>query len=94
MKKILSCFTVTVLFALPNVVFAAPKTIALDVPGMTCSLCPVTVKKSLTRVQGVSKVDVSLEKKVAVVTFDDSKTTVQVLTESTGKAGFPSTLKQ
>lgn len=73
--------------------FAAPTTVALDVPGMTCELCPITVKKALHKVQGVEKVAVSYEKKEAVVTFDDAKTSVEALMNATKDAGYPSTLK-
>lgn len=41
---------------------------------MTCSACPITVKKAIFKVEGVSKVDVGFEKREAVVTFDDAKT--------------------
>ena len=36
---------------------AAPQTVTLDVPGMTCAACPITVKKAISKVDGVSKVD-------------------------------------
>jgi mercuric ion binding protein len=73
--------------------FAAPKTVALDVPGMTCELCPLTVRKALQKVQGVEKVAVSYEKKEALVTFDDAKTSAEALMNATTQAGYPSTLK-
>jgi mercuric ion binding protein len=72
---------------------AAPKTVALDVPGMTCELCPLTVRKALQKVQGVEKVAVSYEKKEAVVTFDDAKTSVEALMSATRGAGYPATVK-
>lgn len=73
---------------------AAPKTVTLDVPGMTCAACPITVKTALTKVEGVEKAEVSFEKKEAVVTFDDAKTKIEVLTEATKNAGYPSTVKK
>jgi mercuric ion binding protein len=73
--------------------FAAPRTVALDVPGMTCELCPLTVRKALQKVQGVEKVAVSYEKKEAVVTFDDAKASVEALTKATKDAGYPATVK-
>ena len=45
-------------------------------------------------VEGVSKAEVTFETKLAVVTFDDEKTTVKALTEATTNAGYPSTLKE
>lgn len=80
--------------ALSGVTIAAPKTVTLSVPGMNCSACPITVKKALQKVAGVEKVAVTLEPKEAVVTFDDSKTTVDKLREATTKAGYPSSPKE
>jgi mercuric ion binding protein len=73
---------------------AANKTVTLRVPGMTCSACPVTVKKALQNVKGVEKVVATFEPKEAVVTFDDSKTTLDKLREATANAGYPSTLEE
>lgn len=46
---------------------AAPKTVTLDVQNMTCELCPITVKKSLQKVPGVSAVKVDFGRKTATV---------------------------
>lgn len=73
---------------------AAPQTVTLDVPGMTCAACPITVKKAISKVDGVSKVEVSYEKRQAVVTFDDAKASVQQLTQATENAGYPSTVRR
>jgi len=73
--------------------WAAPRTVTLAVPGMTCAACPVTVKKALTRVPGVADVHVNLERKEAIVTFDDGKTSVAALLKATADAGYPSTIK-
>ena len=69
---------------------AETKTVTLSVPGMTCSLCPLTVKKAISKVSGVLRVEASYVTKQAVVTFDDSKTTVEALTKATANAGYPS----
>ena len=61
---------------------------------MTCAACPITVKKALSKVEGVSKTDVTFEKRQAVVTFDDSKTNIQKLTKATEDAGYPSIVKR
>ena len=77
--------------ALSTPVLAATKTVTLDVPGMTCPTCPITIKKALSKVQGVSRVAVNYEKKQAVVTFDDAKTDTKTLVKATTDAGYPST---
>lgn len=73
--------------------FAAQKTVTLDVTGMSCAACPITVKKSLTKVTGVSRANVSYEKRQAIVVFDDTQTTLDKLTRATADAGYPSTIK-
>lgn len=70
---------------------AATRTVTLSVPGMNCAACPITIKKALGKVEGVTKAEVSLEKRAAVVTFDDSRTTIEALTRATGDAGYTST---
>lgn len=93
MKKPLSLLlAITAALAIPA--FAATRTATLDVPGMTCAACPITVKHALAKVEGVVKTDVSLEKQQALVTFDDQKTNVQALIKATAEAGYPSALKQ
>ena len=75
-------------------VWAATQTVTLSVPGMTCAACPITVKKALTKVEGVSKVDVAFETREAAVTFDDARTNVQALTKATANAGYPAAVKK
>jgi periplasmic mercuric ion binding protein len=73
---------------------AETKTVTLEVPTMNCVTCPFTVKKALQNVEGVSKAEVTFDTKLAVVTFDNEKTTVKALTEATTNAGYPSTVKE
>lgn len=73
---------------------AATQTVTLSVPGMTCSACPITVRKALSRVDGVSETAVSYDKREAVVTFDDARTNVPALTRATTDAGYPAELKR
>ena len=54
----------------------------------------ISVKRSLTKVNGVTNADVSLEKAEAAVTFDDAKTSVEALLKATKDAGYPSMLKK
>ena len=71
---------------------AAPQTAVLDVQNMTCSLCPVTVKKSLEMVPGVSQARIDFTKKTATVKFDPDKTSAATLVKATTDAGYPSTV--
>lgn len=68
------------------------KTVTLAVENMTCATCPITVRKALEKVPGVSKAKVNLDSKTATVTFDPAKAKVEDLTRATTEAGYPSKL--
>ena len=72
----------------------AAQTVTLSVPDMSCSTCPIQVKQALSKVPGVSAASASLEKKEAVVTYDESKTNAEALMKATADIGFPSTVKR
>ena len=74
--------------------WAEMRTVTLTISNMVCDLCVMSVESSLSRIDGVTKVEVSLQKKEAVVTFDDAKTNVKALTDATRQEGFPSTLRR
>ena len=87
-KSLLAGAIVALILGAPA--WASPKTVTLNVSGMTCAACPITVKKALEKVAGVSKVEVRFEKKQVLVTFDDSRTTTDALVKTTTDAGYPS----
>lgn len=89
-----SIFTLAVALLLPLGALAAPHTAVLDVQNMTCSLCPVTVKKSLQSVGGVKETRIDFDKQTATVTFDADKTTTSALVKATTDAGYPSTVRK
>ena len=90
MNKLITVIALSVALSAPA--WSATQTVTLSVAGMTCASCPITIKKALNKVEGVEKIEVSLEKKKAVVTFDDAKTTVEALLEATTNVGYPSTV--
>ena len=73
---------------------ATQQTAVLDVQNMTCSLCPVTVKKSLEKVPGVNQARIDFGKKTATVSFDAEKTTAAALVKAATDAGYPSTVRK
>lgn len=87
-------FLTTLLAAAALPTLAAQQTVTLSVPGMTCAACPITVKKALTKVEGVTQAKVSYEKREAIVIFDDSKASVQKLIHATSNAGYPASVKR
>jgi len=88
-----SILLAALLAALVTPVLAAQQTVTLAVPGMSCAACPITVKKALSKVEGVDKAEVDYDKRQATVTFDDAKTGVAKLTRATADAGYPSSVK-
>ncbi|WP_324734536.1 mercury resistance system periplasmic binding protein MerP [Pseudomonas paeninsulae] len=92
MKKLLVSIALATLIVTP--VWAATQTVTLSVPGMSCAACPFTVKKALTKVEGVIKAEVSYANREAIVTFDDSKTSVEALSNASENAGYPASLKE
>jgi mercuric ion binding protein len=89
MSKIFHMLTLVIVISSSSLAVAATETVALNVQGMTCSSCPITVKKALMKVDGVHQVQTSLAKKEAIVTFDDSKVAPGKLIAATTNAGFP-----
>ena len=73
---------------------ATPQTAVLDVQNMNCGLCPITVKKALEKVPGVSQAQIDFQKKTATVIFDADKATAAGLVKATTEAGFPSAVRQ
>ena len=98
MKKLHKIILATSLFfvmttAWTGAALAVVQTVTLSVPGMHCAVCPITVRKALEAVPGVSRVNVTYEPKEAVVTFDDAKTNIKALEDTTFDAGYESKLK-
>mgnify|MGYP001081368048 CR=1 FL=1 len=86
---------IAALVALPVAALAATtKTITLDVQNMTCPVCPITVRKSLEKVDGVGMVKVNSGTKTATVTYDPDKAQPEALIKATTNAGFPSTVQK
>ena len=93
MFKTIRTLALVLAASLSSLAMADVQTVTLDVPGMTCSSCPITVKKALSKVDGVQQVKASFEKREAVVTFDDKKTSVEKLSLAVTNAGYPATVK-
>ena len=72
---------------------AEPRTLQLEVKGMNCASCPLTVRLALRKTAGVIDAKVTLEPPLAIVTFEAAKTTPELLMRATTNAGYPSSLK-
>jgi periplasmic mercuric ion binding protein len=95
MKTLMNRFVLigALAFALPFGSFAGTlQTVTLDVQNMTCAVCPITVKKALERVAGLTDAKVDFDKKTASVSFDPDKANLAALTKATTDAGYPSSI--
>lgn len=58
---------------------------------MTCPFCPITVQKSLDKVDSVTYIEVNFEKRAANVRFDDAETGAAQLMKANPNVGYPAT---
>lgn len=70
------------------------QSVTLAMQNMTCAMCKITIKKALQGVEGVQKVSVDGDTKMADVTFDPQKTSIEALIKATTNAGYPATVHQ
>jgi len=85
MKALLS------LFLLLSFGFAS-KVATIHVEGMTCPLCTTAIKKSLKKIDGVTKAKVILNSKKATVYFDE-KVTKKELLDAIKDVGYTGTIE-
>lgn len=72
---------------------AAERNVTLDVSAMMCGADPHNIKNALSSLAGVSKVEIFLQQKTAVVTFDDQKSSVDQMLSAMAGAGYASLVK-
>ncbi|GEM_PF-1297290 len=70
---------------------SAERVVTLAVSGMTCVSCLYIVEDSIREVEGVASVEMDGLLGRAMVTFDDSRTTVDAVVDAPGNYGFPAT---
>lgn len=59
------------------------------VENMTCATCPITVRKAMEKVKGVTKVVVDFDNKIATAVFDPAVTTADAIAAASTSAGYP-----
>lgn len=73
---------------------AEAQSVTLDVKGMHCATCPLTVKVVLKKQSGVSEVRMDAEKHTAEVKFDSAKASAEQLARAVTEAGYPATARR
>ena len=92
LKRVLAVFALggIALFADAN----EAQKVTLDVKGMTCAACPVTVKVVLKKQPGVDDVKMDAEKHTAEVRFDPAKVSPDQLAKAVTEAGYPTSARK
>lgn len=68
--------------------------VTLEVKGMHCATCPLTVKMVLKKQPGVGDVKMDAEKHTAEVKFDPAKVSPEQLAKAVTEAGYPATRRK
>ncbi len=92
MKRLSTAAFAALLLLAADGASAAERTVTLKVDNLFCATCPYIVKQVLSRIPGVTEIEVSYQEKTAVVTFDDRKTDLAALLAATAGTGFPATV--
>jgi periplasmic mercuric ion binding protein len=73
---------------------AQPKRVVLDVPDMTCPLCPLTIEKTLERVPGVIGAKASFDTKRTEVTYEPDRVDPAALVRAVDAAGYHASVER
>lgn len=71
-----------------------PQSVILDIKGMDCASCPLTVKLALKQAPGVADVKVDYQTRTAEVRYDASKTTPAQLAQMVSDIGYPTSARK
>ena len=88
-KKILATLLCTIMY-----VGASEKIVKIDIEGMTCPLCTMTIKKNLKKQPGVYKAKVRLNTHMATVTYETDQIETSRLLEAIEAVGYKGKIKE
>ena len=71
-----------------------PQSVILDIKGMDCASCPLTVKMALKKAPGVAAVKVDFQTRTAEVRYDADKTTPGRLAQTVSDIGYPASARK
>lgn len=62
--------------------------VKMPIDGMTCSACQSNVKRTIKSIDGISDVEVNLEKRFAYFTYDSQKVKVENIQKAVNDKGY------
>lgn len=96
MKRTTSLALILVVFTLvaasANADGVQEQEVTFTVDKMTCAVCPITVRKSMQRVDGVKDVTIDFDAKTATVIYDATRTDTKHIAKASSNVGYPATV--
>ncbi|MBL1353704.1 MAG: cation transporter [Zetaproteobacteria bacterium] len=93
-RHIISTGLCVALMNLPMAALAQEKIVHLDISGMTCAVCPITIRHYVLNMKGVHDASIDLKTATALVSYDDQKQSSQKISQSITKLGYPTTISK
>ena len=87
-KQLMLPITLALLLGVGFAAHAAQRSVTLELEGIYCAMCPVTIKTALEFADGVQEVKVSRDPDEAVIRYDDARTGPAQLIEVVKKSGY------
>lgn len=93
LKQFMLPITLALLLGAGLAAHAAQSSVTLELEGMYCAMCPVTIKTALEFADGVHDVRVGRDPDEAVIRYDDARTSPAKLIEVVKKSGYGAHIK-
>ena len=88
LKTLLGMAAGAALLISPAIATAGEKTETVKVKGWSCGGCAAGTKMTITKLDGVKKVETDVAEGTATVTFDDEKVTVALIIKAVERSGY------
>lgn len=69
------------------------KKVSITVNGMTCEHCKRAVEEGLKKLEGVKEVEVNLQEKLATLTYDETRITMDDIYNEIKEIGYEPVIK-
>jgi len=92
-KIIFTALLLSVLLLPARHALAKEATTVLHVSGMTCSSCPITIRRRVLKMKGVRKAVVEMSTATATVTCEDTDQSPDDIAAAITKLGYPTEIK-
>ncbi|MDP1680957.1 MAG: cation transporter, partial [Burkholderiales bacterium] len=93
LKQTIFATTLVLLLSASFAAHAASRSVTLELEGMYCPMCPVTIKTALDFADGVFETKVGRNPDEALIRYDDVKTSPAKLIEVVKKSGYGAHVK-